>query len=104
MHGAQDVNVKMDAQAAERLKQAEENEALRIKLGSFLEQFESFNGVVGRAAGPRVMPCHAICGPFNTGPCLPASMHVAMQDVRSECVLRHSSARARLPLGCTTLL
>ena len=56
----QDVNVKMEAQAAERLKQAGENDNLREKLQDVLGQFETFNKVVGAvlcstAAVPRMI-------------------------------------------------
>lgn len=43
----QDVSEKMDAQAAERTRQLEENEELRARLDAFLEQFETFNTLVG---------------------------------------------------------
>ena len=48
-----EVSEKMDAQAAERGRQLAENEELRGKLGGFLEQFESFNTLVGGGGGGR---------------------------------------------------
>ncbi len=41
----------MDAQAAERTRQLEENEELRARLDAFLEQFETFNTLVGWRSG-----------------------------------------------------
>lgn len=50
----------MDAQASERQRQADENESLRVKLGGFLEQFESFNGLV--RGGEEIYQPHSMKG------------------------------------------
>jgi hypothetical protein len=42
----QDVTAKMDIQQAERARQAEENEALRVKLGDVLQQFNTYTQLI----------------------------------------------------------
>jgi hypothetical protein len=54
----QDVQVKLEAQAAERAAQITENDNLRAKLGEVLQQFETFNQLVGGtlSAGSTCLP------------------------------------------------
>ncbi|GAX74204.1 hypothetical protein CEUSTIGMA_g1653.t1 [Chlamydomonas eustigma] len=42
----EDVTSKMDIQQAERARQAEENEALRVKLGDVLQQFDTYTQLI----------------------------------------------------------